>query len=166
MEEFARLSRLWSKLLGTAPGPRHRQRGSSLVEMMIAAMVFTVGALGLLRLIYSSAEGLGTASKVTYATTLCTSKLDQLMAEPFDSALLNTGAHEDGPKNLGPYGTPFDPHSNDTGDFGAADGWFVRSWTVVEQSAAFKTINVEVAWTEPNSSTARTVNIVGARSRQ
>lgn len=154
--------------------PRRAERGMSLIEVAIASMVFTVGALGLVRLLYSSAEGVTVASKVTFATALARGKLDELVPLPYDHADLSVAGspHQDGDKNLGPTGEPKKPDGSDTGTFGSNDGWFARSWTVTEAdansdgTADLKIIRVDARWYDAMNKQDRTVSLAAARSMQ
>ncbi len=141
------------------------ERGFSLIELMVASALFLVGALGLLRLMYSSSEGVTVAQKLTQATQLARTKLDELVMRPYDDAALSTGSvHQDGAKNLGPAGTAYTPTGGATGDFGAKDGWFARSWEVTEPVAGLKVITVTVEWWDAPMSTTREVELVGGKS--
>jgi prepilin-type N-terminal cleavage/methylation domain-containing protein len=154
----------------------HAARGFSLVELMLTLFVFTVGALGLCRLMYSSAAGVTVGGKITTAATLTRTKLDELVTLPYTDTNLTTGTHVDGTNNLGPAGTPYTPNGGSTGPWGCLsppppaqpfDGWFARSWLVSEDAgAAFKTIIVTACWWDPMARTARQVSTVGGRSNQ
>ncbi|MBI3180278.1 MAG: prepilin-type N-terminal cleavage/methylation domain-containing protein [Deltaproteobacteria bacterium] len=142
------------------------ERGFSLIELMVASMLFLVGALGLLRLMYSSSEGVTVAQKLTQATQLARTKLDELVMLPYDDAALAIGAvHEDGVKNLGPAGTSYTPSGGATGDFGGKDGWFARSWEVTEPVAGLKVITITVKWWDGPMRTFRQVHLVGGMSQ-
>ena len=146
-------------------------RGFSLIEAMVASFVFTVGALGLLRLMYGSAQGITVAGKVTQATALAKSQLDVLTHLPYTNTSLAVGTYKDGSNNLGPAGFAFDANGNATGAWGCSaatfDGWFARSWTVTEPVAdSLKIINVSVCWWDPSSKTARNVSVAGGKSIQ
>lgn len=150
----------------------NNERGASLIELMVALGVFAVGALGLLRLTYGSIEGTGTASKLTHATALAQSKLDALMMLPFDATSLLAGSYTE-TKNLGPGGTAYTTLGAATGDYGADDGWFERSWTIVDQDLNtayvgndFKVVTVTVRWYDAVAKRRREVALVGGRSLQ
>jgi len=140
---------------------RNNERGFTLLESMLAAAVFTVGSLGLLGLIITSSKGLSTGERISQATTLARSKLDEFRRTPYD---LVVDGHE--VTNLGPLGETL-------GAYGAtsdSDGWFARSWTVTTPSVGleYKEVRVQVQWydrtMEPQA--VRTVALVGGRSRQ
>lgn len=150
------------------------EHGFSLIEVSIAAFVFAIGALGLLRLMISGAQGVTTAERLTEATVLAESKLAELMELAYDAADLAVGAHvEPGGKNLGPAGTPYTADGAGTGAYGSDDGWFARSWTVTahdvntaEVGDELKLIAVTVRWRDRSFDTERRITIVGGKSIQ
>lgn len=138
-----------------------RQAGFTLVEAMVALMVFTVGALGLLTMTYSSHQGVTTAEDVTNATALARSKLDELVRLAYNDTNLDAGGHDDGTTNMDETGTPT------AGVFGADDGNFARSWDVAipDANEQFKTIAVRVRWWDKNYNTERDVVLRGGRGQ-
>ena len=158
-------------------GPNRQERGSTLIEVMVSLIVFTVGALGLLTLIYTSHQGVTAAKKMTHATALAGTKLDELVRLPYDDAALSLNAedcdscddcstHEDGAKNLAPDGTTTSPNGNTTGDYLDNDGWFARCWNVEkpDSNVELKTITVRVRWWDKNYKRPGQVVIRGGRS--
>jgi type II secretory pathway pseudopilin PulG len=146
---------------------RHGQAGHTLIEVMVAAGIFVVGALGLLRLVITSGEGLQVSSRLTQASSLARSKLEDLRNVEYD--LLVDGTHQEGggANNIGPAGTPYTSDGSSTGSFGATDGWFERSWTIVTDPAlAYKTITVTVRWYDHPAKRWRSVSLVGGKSQQ
>ncbi|MBN1961948.1 MAG: prepilin-type N-terminal cleavage/methylation domain-containing protein [Deltaproteobacteria bacterium] len=149
------------------------ERGFTLIEVVVAMFVFTFGALGLLRLLVSGSQGVATAGRMTQATVLAQSKLNELLGKQFTNADLTAGNHiEPGGKNIGYGGTAYTPTGAATGDYGSADGWFARSWFVADQDVdttaagiEFKLITVTVSWTDLSfKNTVRTVRVVGGKS--
>lgn len=144
------------------------ERGTTLIEVMISLVVFSVGALGLLTLIYTSHQGVTAAEKITHATALARGKLDELVRLPYDDADLALNAegcnscndcatHEDGTKNLKSDGSV-------AGDYYSDDTWFARCWNVEEPTTNLKTIAVRVRWWDHNYKQSREVVMQGARS--
>ncbi|MCK5690460.1 prepilin-type N-terminal cleavage/methylation domain-containing protein [Myxococcota bacterium] len=137
---------------------RKGQRGISLIETLIAAFVFTVGALALLNLIVIGSFGVESSNKITIGTILARDKLNELMQSPYADIVT---AQET---------TNINSQSQPAGAFGTLDGksGFARSWTVSipDASLGFKLINVEVAWTGPNGKSTHRVNITGGKSSQ
>jgi len=153
---------------------RGGERGTTLIEVMIALGVLSVGALALVRLTVASAEGAGVSSRLTYATILARSKLDELVRlNPTDAALTDGTHDEPGGQNLGPTGRPYKPSGAPTGAFDSDDGWYARSWTVTDQTIDatsvapdYKRIVVEVSWYDGSVKRRRQVTVVGGVSLQ
>ncbi len=141
---------------------RRGERGFSLIELMLAMTVFEIGALGLLALIYSSAQGVTSSRYVTHATLLATSKLNELMQQPYDHAELAVGAHEE-TLNIDSAGALQTGHT-----FNANDGLFARSWTVATpvSGVGFKSIVVRVRWWDLNYKREGAIEVRGGRSEQ
>ena len=139
------------------------ERGHTLIEVMVAMALFTVGVLGLLPLFYSSAQGLTVSSRITQGTAIAESRLADLMTRAFTDTLLSAGTHPEGAKNIGSDGVAT------AGNFGAAagsDGWFARTWTVTDVAVngnAFKNIVVQVEWYDAPAHRTRKVAVVGGR---
>ena len=144
---------------------RRGQRGHTLIEVMIAGAIFTIGALGLLRLIVTSGEGLRTSSKLTQASSLARTKLDELANTSYDA--LVAGSYTEGANNIGPAGTPYKPDGSATAVFHSTDGMFARSWTITEDTAlGYKAITVLVEWFDHGRKAWYSVSLVGGRSHQ
>jgi hypothetical protein len=142
---------------------RRGQAGHTLVELAIASTVFTVGALGLLRLVISSGEGLQVSSRLTQASSLARTKLGELCNMDYD--LLVDGNHTEGANNIGPTGTPHAPDGSSTGAYGSTDGWFERSWVITtDGTIAYKTVSVQVRWYDHPVKRWRSVSLIGGKS--
>lgn len=138
--------------------PRKSERGFSLIEVALASFVFTVGALGLVALIYTSMEGVSVAGDVTRGTALARGKLDTLVQLPPDHADLTAGPHTDA-NNVDGAGVA-------SSALGTNDGDFARSWEVIDATPAFKTITVTVRWWDVEKKMERTVVVLGGKSTQ
>lgn len=148
------------------------ERGVTLMEMMLALAIFSVGALGLVRLLYSSFEGASSAKHMTAATVLAQGKLDALMLQRYDAPALTAGVHNE-TTNLGAVGTAYNATGGAAGTFNADDGTFARSWSVADTDINatnpgndLKTITVTVRWYDGALHVARRVTVVGAKSFQ
>jgi Tfp pilus assembly protein PilV len=121
---------------------RRSEAGFTLIEALLAAGVFTISALGLLALYYTSAFGSGMASKMTDATAAGSSKLEELLEGEID------------PLNL--------PTCNETVTFMETD--FTISWSTTledvsteRQGNDFAIVEVVTQWTEaPGQATGAT----------
>ena len=147
--------------------PGSRERGNTLVESAIASAVFMIGVLGLLPLFYTSTEGVAVASRLTQATALATSRLEQLVKLPYDAADLAVGDdRHDGANNLNADGTQA-PSST----FGAHDGLFYRTISVREtdENAGiagndYKIVTVTVTWYDATAKRERSVSVMSGKA--
>jgi hypothetical protein len=160
------------------------ERGMTLIEAMIAAVVVSFGVVALIGLNASGWVGLGRSSKATYATALASYRLNDLLGRQFDTSktdadLLGSAAgatHFDGATNIGPSGEPYTPAgvqlTTGSDAWGAADGWYYRQWTVQDFKLGgssvvnFKLITVDVGWYDAFSHTPHHVQQVGGKSLQ
>lgn len=114
------------------PGWISSRGGFTLVEMMIALVVF---GLGLMALAQSLPRGLSMrdkARRMSVATNLAQQEMERLRSLPFDSPQLAGGSHSD-------------PQ-------GPVEGVYARRWSVLENSPVedMKTVTVTVSF--PTSS--------------
>lgn len=128
------------------------ERGFTLIEALVAGALFTVSALGLLTLFYTSAFGSSMAAKMTDATAAAGSKLDELLEA-------NAGSIVAGSETV-----TFD------------DTDFTLSWTVTPADVSvdrvgddFVFVEVEASWVEAPGSTSmqlertRSISVVGGK---
>ncbi len=144
----------------------HGERGVTLIEIMLATMIFFIGAVGLLPLVYSSLDGVANSSRLTSATSLAENKLADLLRRPYDHSELSIGNHAE-TYNLGPSGRPYSPSGEDTGAYGTLNGWFARSWEVEDGTVnghGFKLITVTVEWQDLQANRARRVVVAGGKA--
>ena len=122
------LSRIWSSRIGI-----------SLVEIMIALVIFGIGVSMALRMTPESSVVTTRSRNITTAVNLALEKMEELMSLPYSDAELTQGSHSD-PRN------PLDLH-------------FVRTWQVqVNQPVqGMKQVSVTVRY--PTASTDSTVTL-------
>jgi len=147
------------------------ERGTTLIEAMIAAAVMTVGVLGLVPLFYRSVEGIAVASKITQATSLAESKLDELARLPYAASQLDVGAHTEGVSNILSTGLTLSPGVTTASAYGATDGTFARSWAVTGMDYSstypgddYKLITVTVSWYDNGAKRMRSVSLTGGKA--
>ena len=102
------------------------QKGASVVEIMVALVIFGIGVVAALRMLpESSARTTGSRNR-TIAVNMAQEKIEELMAEGFKDADLTAGDHDD----------PGNPLSNH----------FNRSWSITDDTpvADMKMISVTV----------------------
>jgi Tfp pilus assembly protein PilV len=153
-----------AKPLRSPPIRRRHQAGSSLIESMIAAGIFSFGVLGLVPLFFRSAEGSAVATHMTQATSLAQSKLDELSHTSFGDDSLKAGDYHD-EYNVDVAGVAT------ASNYGTNDTHFGRAWTVTDQevNAALvgpdlKIIRVEVSWWDQSVKRRRSVVLTGAKA--
>ena len=109
------------------------EKGFTLSEVLVAIVVLSLGLLGLGSMHLAAIQVNTIASRLTQATTLAQDRAEQLMALPYDNAMLADttapGTFTSYPDNLAPEG-------------------YTISWRVDTDSPSVgvKTINIFVTW--------------------
>jgi prepilin-type N-terminal cleavage/methylation domain-containing protein len=113
------------------------EKGFTLSEALVAIVVLSLGLLGLERMHIAAIQVNTIASRLTQATTLAQDRAEQLMALPYDDAMLaDTTA-------LGIFTSYTDPNP--------PQGYTI-SWTVdTDSSRGIKIINISVTWKNKGS---------------
>jgi len=113
-----------------------REKGFTLLEVMIALLILSIGLLGLAGLQIASTKSNSFSNQMTIGITLGQDGLEILRNLEYDDTQLNAGNHPDSDNPL-----------RRLGDMG-----FNRSWTVSEDAAnKLKTITVTVQWPDPDN---------------
>ena len=113
-----------------------REKGFTLLEVMIALLILSIGLLGLAGLQIASTKSNSFSNQMTIGITLGQDGLEILRNLEYDDTQLNAGNHTDSDNPL-----------RRLGDMG-----FNRSWTVSEDAAnQLKTITVTVQWPDPDN---------------
>jgi len=73
------------KLITYMPAPLNNQKGFTLIEVMIALMVLTIGILGMMVMQTSATTSNYRASTLTTASTIATQQVETLRSLPFTS---------------------------------------------------------------------------------
>ena len=123
---------------------RRRERGFTILEVLMAASILTIGILTVASMQISSIRGNAFAGKVTEATTWAGRQLEILQSLPYNDTDLTAGTtHSD-----------TNPPAN-----------YTVAWTVTDE-AIFnntKTIDVTVTWTDHG--VQRTVSVQQVRGK-
>ena len=123
----------------TCRGLHRCQRGSGLVEIMIAILVFAIGLSVVMRVLPSSNIAATRGRNITKATNLAQEKVEELMGLPYNDANLNAGNHSDNQN-------PIENH-------------FRRSWSVSDNDPVQGMKRVNVVVTFPTSSADSSVTL-------
>ena len=109
------------------------ERGTTLLEIMIAMVIFASGVVVAMRSLPLSTSKTTRSRNNTVAVNLAQEKLEELMSLPFNDPDLAAGAHDD-PDN------PLNRHLN-------------RTWTVVNSSPIDGVKHISVSVVYPTAST-------------
>lgn len=115
------------------------QRGASLVEIMVALVIFGIGLTMAMRNLPESNAKTTRSRNMSIAVNLSQEKLEDLMALPFTDGDLTAGTHND-PDN------PIQGHYN-------------RTWTVVDNTPLtdMKSVSVSVTFPTAGDDNVRTL---------
>jgi type IV pilus assembly protein PilV len=122
----------------------NQQSGFTLVEVLIATLIFSIGLLAVASMQVMSIRGNNHSAALTEASYYALGQMERLMSLPHTDGDLAAGNHPDSPLNEGIYSI---------------------SWNVSDDVATnnTKTIDVTVVWTERGA--AKTYEIQGIKAR-
>ncbi len=143
---------------------KNNQQGFSLIEIMIAVTIFTIGILATGAMQMKAVSGNSFASGLTEATTVAQAQMEKLMALSYnDSALNDTDNDKTAGLNDASAATA-DGSSQYTGQTGTVYNIF---WNVAVDSPVTNTkqIRIIVKWTAKTSARQITLNFIKALSQ-
>ncbi len=83
-------------------GPKQTEGGFTLLEVMVAIVILSVGILGVATMQTSSMRANLKGYQMTEATTLAQDRLEYLLTQPFNSLVAGTGQADPDPNNPRP----------------------------------------------------------------
>ncbi|MFZ5764529.1 MAG: type IV pilus modification PilV family protein [Thermodesulfobacteriota bacterium] len=136
---------------------KNSERGFTLLEVLIAVAIFTIGILAVNAMQISAIGGNATANRVTESTNWASDRIETLLALSYSHADLDDD-NGDGAAGFGATG------ANADGTAVSPDGAYTISWNVAEDDPFpdIKTVNVVVE--RQVAGLARTVTMTYAKS--
>ena len=109
-------------------------RGFTLIEILIAIAIFSIGVLAVAKMQLWNAKNNTTGNLTTMATLLGRAKIEELKGHDITDTELTTGTYEDSDNPIDADGNP--------------GGIFTRQWTVTNPLGGSNTrqIEVQVSW--------------------
>jgi prepilin-type N-terminal cleavage/methylation domain-containing protein len=131
------------------PFSMKNNQGFSLIELLIAIALLSIGLLALFTLQSTAIRGNLDSKELTTAVFLSEKKMEELKNTPFDSLTLGSANDANNPIN----------------GSGQGGGIFNRSWTIQSYSGSsrMKRITVSIAWTLMGNSHSTSMDTVVAR---
>jgi len=120
-----------------------KNRGFTLIEVLIALAIFSIGILAVGRMQLGNTKNNTTGNITTQATMLARQKIEELKSQ--DIADLTPGTRIADPNN------PID-------DNGGPGGAYWRYWTIVDKDT-FRQLTVEVEWNKRGAGQNRRVEL-------
>jgi type IV pilus assembly protein PilV len=153
----------------------HNNQGFTLIEIMVAMVIFAIGILSVAALQTKATKGNISANRSTRAFTWCSDRMEVLMSLPYThddlDATLNAGEHS---QDVGSFTQATDGIDNDYDgqiDEAGETGNIDIEWTVVDNDGVApnppeftKSITVTVTWQTPMGQ-EKTINLTTVRAR-
>jgi len=115
-----------------------REKGFTLVEVLIAVSIFSVGLLAVAMMLDTAIQYNSSARFITEATEIAHAQMEKLMSSPYDDANLEEASSPYGPNPIANYNV---------------------SWSVRENvpMSAMKTISLSVTWSSRGENKSLTI---------
>ena len=128
---------------------RWNERGFSIIEVMIAISILSIGILALASMQVAAMRGNSFAGSVTEGSTWALDQIEKLMNLPWDDASLQD-ADLDGAAGLANIGFDNDPNTQADADFMITRDRYAIHWNVANNvvTANTRTVNVIVTWSD------------------
>jgi prepilin-type N-terminal cleavage/methylation domain-containing protein len=118
----------------------HREAGMTLIELMMALVVLSIGLLSVAALFPLGSSHSTDDRLLTTASGLAMQKMEQLRMLPYSDAQLSTGTHP-----------------TTSGENIGTGGRFNRRWFVTQLATDLKSVDIRVTWSDAKPETARIV---------
>ena len=152
----------------------NNNQGFTLIEIMIAMVIFVVGMLSVAALQTNATKGNTNANRSTRAFTWCSDRMEVLMNLPYTDANLNAGVHSQANGDFTQASDGIDNDYDGQIDEAGESGVVNITWNVVDNDgvtgappppANTKSITVSVTWRTPLGMQKNlTLNTVRARN--
>jgi len=137
----------------------HSQNGFTIIEVLIAMAVFSIGILGVAAMQTASVKGNASAQGVTSIAVYATDRLEKLMVLPYNNDAISNGDHSIAAGNLTLTTDGIDNDFDGFIDEGGETGPLTISWTVTDDQPILNTKTVVVTVQHASPSVRKTVNI-------
>jgi type IV pilus assembly protein PilV len=143
---------------------RCRESGFSIIEVMIAISILSIGILALASMQVAAMRGNSFAGSVTEGSTWALDHIEKLMNLPWDDASLQD-ADLDGGAGLANIGFDNDPSTQADADFMITRDRYAIHWNVANNvvTANTRTVNVIVTWSDHGVQKSVSIQRVVAR---
>ncbi len=111
--------------------------GFTLIEVMIALVIFTFGILAVIGMQGTSIQGNMSAQNISEAAMLATNQVEELIGASYDDAGLSVGSH--GPEY---------------------EDIYQREWTVATNTDNTKSVEITIQWNEGSQSRQVTYDLI------
>ncbi len=138
----------------TRQNGKDAEHGFTLIEVLMAMAIFSIGILGVAAMQIASVKGNASARGVTDIATWASDRVEDLTALPYDDNLLSPGVHSIAAGNLSMATDGIDNNFNGVIDVdaGGETGPVTIEWTVVPDSPVnnAKTVTITVRHNAPS----------------
>src|SRR5262245_18908809 len=128
---------------GLRPSTRSPERGMTMIELMMALVVLSIGLLGIAAIFPTGRRFTVRDRMVTAATDLAEQKFEELRTLPYSDVNLTIGMHPTA-----------------AGEFVGPNGTYKRWWTVTQIATDLRCADVRVTSTAMRPETARVLTYI------